>query len=145
MRLAQTSKDAPPSGVEVKKAHWLWEPTLQAVRTVANVPHWKCLRGRVQPGCTTKRYATKQGLIACARWLNPPAIKRKIFRGRARTKQDARNRVPHKKRTAQAIKAAQVSVRDRGATRSVCRADTGTGDDRRDTECLDAHEYWSPV
>ncbi|KAE9057180.1 hypothetical protein PF007_g31731 [Phytophthora fragariae] len=38
MRLAQTSKDAPPSGVEVKKARRLWEPTLQAVRTVANVP-----------------------------------------------------------------------------------------------------------
>ncbi|KAE9259852.1 hypothetical protein PR003_g34606 [Phytophthora rubi] len=43
MRLAQTSKDAPPSGVEVKKAHRLWEPTLQAVRTVANVPHRKLL------------------------------------------------------------------------------------------------------
>ncbi|KAE9268123.1 hypothetical protein PR003_g31552, partial [Phytophthora rubi] len=55
MRLAQTSKDAPPSGVEVKKARRLWEPTLQAVRTVANVPHRKCLRARVQPGCTTKR------------------------------------------------------------------------------------------
>ncbi|KAE8957947.1 hypothetical protein PF011_g30959 [Phytophthora fragariae] len=66
------------SGVEVKKAHRLWEPTLQTVRTVANVPHRKCLRARVQPGCTTKRYATQQGLIACARGLNPPAIKRKI-------------------------------------------------------------------
>ncbi|KAE8951074.1 hypothetical protein PR003_g34977, partial [Phytophthora rubi] len=62
MRLAQTSKDAPPSGVEVKKAHRLWEPTLQAVRTVANAPHRKYLRARVQPGCTTKRYAIKQGL-----------------------------------------------------------------------------------
>ncbi|KAE8875667.1 hypothetical protein PF003_g40221 [Phytophthora fragariae] len=78
MRLAQTSKDAPPSGVEVKKAHRLWEPTLQAVRTVANVPHRKCLRARVQPGCTKKRCAIKPGLIACARGLNPPAIKRKI-------------------------------------------------------------------
>ncbi|KAE8958623.1 hypothetical protein PR003_g34359 [Phytophthora rubi] len=78
MRLAQTSKDAPPSGVEVKKAHRLWEPTLQAVRTVANVPHRKCLRARVQPGCTTKRYAIKQGLIACARGKNPPATKKKI-------------------------------------------------------------------
>ncbi|KAE8969111.1 hypothetical protein PF010_g31695 [Phytophthora fragariae] len=183
MRLAQTSKDAPPSGVEVKKAHRLWEPTVQAVRTVANVPHRKCLRARVQPGCTTKRFATKQGLIACARGknppvttrnalrahvqpgctkkrcaikpgliacargLNPPAIKRKICPrpGPDKTRQDARNWVLHKKRTAQASKAAQVSVRDRGATRSVCRADTGTGDDRRDTECLDAHEYRSPV
>ncbi|KAE9019666.1 hypothetical protein PR001_g13826 [Phytophthora rubi] len=53
-------------------------PTLQAVRTVANVPHRKCLHARVQPGCTTKRHAIKQGLIACARGLNPPAIKRKI-------------------------------------------------------------------
>ncbi|KAE8885762.1 hypothetical protein PF003_g30003 [Phytophthora fragariae] len=44
MRLVQTSKGAPPSGVEVKKARRLWEPTLQAVRTVANVPHRKCLR-----------------------------------------------------------------------------------------------------
>ncbi|KAE8958564.1 hypothetical protein PF005_g31297 [Phytophthora fragariae] len=78
MRLAQTSKDAPPSGVEVEKAHRLWEPTLQAVRTVANAPHRKCLRARVQPGCTKKRYTIKPGLIACARGLNPPAIKRKI-------------------------------------------------------------------
>ncbi|KAE9025729.1 hypothetical protein PR001_g12354 [Phytophthora rubi] len=46
MGLAQTSKDAPPSGVK--------------------------------PGCTTKRYAIKQGLITCARGLNPPVIKRKI-------------------------------------------------------------------
>ncbi|KAE8890345.1 hypothetical protein PF005_g28926 [Phytophthora fragariae] len=61
-----------------KKAHRLWEPTLQAVRAVANVPHRNCLRARVQPGCTTKRYAIKQGLIACARGKNPPAIKRKI-------------------------------------------------------------------
>ncbi|KAE8958110.1 hypothetical protein PR001_g31143, partial [Phytophthora rubi] len=44
MRLDQTSKNAPPSGVEVKKAHRLWEPTLQAVRTVADAPHRKCLR-----------------------------------------------------------------------------------------------------
>ncbi|KAE9057876.1 hypothetical protein PF007_g31498 [Phytophthora fragariae] len=78
MRLTQTSKDAPPSGVEVEKARRLWEPTLQAVWTVANVPHRKCLRARVQPGCTTKQHATKQGLIACARGKNPPAIKRKI-------------------------------------------------------------------
>uniref|UniRef100_H3GKL0 Reverse transcriptase n=1 Tax=Phytophthora ramorum TaxID=164328 RepID=H3GKL0_PHYRM len=56
-----------PRGVEVKKARQLWEPTLQAVRTVANVPHRKCLRARVQPGCTTKRCAIKPGLNACAR------------------------------------------------------------------------------
>uniref|UniRef100_H3H916 Reverse transcriptase domain-containing protein n=1 Tax=Phytophthora ramorum TaxID=164328 RepID=H3H916_PHYRM len=54
-------------GAEVKKARRLWEPTLQAVRTVANVPHRKCLRARVQPGCTTKRCAIKPGLNACAR------------------------------------------------------------------------------
>ncbi|KAE9333540.1 hypothetical protein PF008_g14397 [Phytophthora fragariae] len=65
------SKDAPPSGVEVKKARRLWEPTLQAVRSVANVPHRKCQRARMQPGCPTKRYAIKPGLIACARGLNP--------------------------------------------------------------------------
>ncbi|GMF53057.1 unnamed protein product [Phytophthora fragariaefolia] len=41
--------------------------------------------------------------------------------------------------------AAQVSVRDRDATSRVCRADTATGDKRRDTECLDAFGYWSPV
>ncbi|KAE9273430.1 hypothetical protein PR003_g29913, partial [Phytophthora rubi] len=63
MRLAQMSKDALPSGVEVKIAHRLWEPTLQAVRTVTNVPHRKCLRARVQPGCSKKRYAIKPGLI----------------------------------------------------------------------------------
>ncbi|KAE8906085.1 hypothetical protein PF003_g10130 [Phytophthora fragariae] len=80
MRLAQTSKGAPPSGVEVKKARRLWEPTLQAVRTVANVPHRKCLRARVQPGCPTKRYAIKQGLIACARGKNPPATTRNALR-----------------------------------------------------------------
>ncbi|KAE8956183.1 hypothetical protein PF011_g31562 [Phytophthora fragariae] len=80
MRLAQTSKDAAPSGVEVKKAHRLWEPTLQAVWTVANVPHRKCLRARVQPGCTTKRYAIKQDLIACARGKNPPATTRNALR-----------------------------------------------------------------
>ncbi|KAE8897348.1 hypothetical protein PF003_g18935 [Phytophthora fragariae] len=80
MRLAQTSKDAPPSGVEVKKARRLWEPTLQAVRTVANVTHRKCLRAPVQPGCTTKRYAIKQGVIACARGKNPPATTRNALR-----------------------------------------------------------------
>ncbi|KAE8903551.1 hypothetical protein PF003_g12172 [Phytophthora fragariae] len=80
MRLVQTSKDAPPSDVEVKKARRLWEPTLQAVRTVANIPHRKCLRDRVQPGCTTKRYAIKQGLIACARGENPPATTRNTLR-----------------------------------------------------------------
>ncbi|KAE8912212.1 hypothetical protein PF003_g3916 [Phytophthora fragariae] len=58
----------------------LWEPTLQAVRTVANVPHRKCLRARVQPGCTAKRYATKQSLIACARGKNPPATTRNALR-----------------------------------------------------------------
>ncbi|KAE8903342.1 hypothetical protein PF001_g30550 [Phytophthora fragariae] len=82
MRLAQTSKGAPPSGVEVKKARRLWEPTLQAVRTFANVPHRKCLRARVQPGCTKKRYAIKQGLIACARGKNPPATTRNALRAR---------------------------------------------------------------
>uniref|UniRef100_H3H3A2 Reverse transcriptase n=1 Tax=Phytophthora ramorum TaxID=164328 RepID=H3H3A2_PHYRM len=35
-----------PRGVEVKKACRLWEPT----RTVANVPHRKCLRARDQAG-----------------------------------------------------------------------------------------------
>ncbi|KAE9264840.1 hypothetical protein PF001_g31128 [Phytophthora fragariae] len=58
-------------------------------------------------GCTTKRYAIKPGLIACARGLNPPAIKMKICPRPGPDKQDARNRVPHKKRTAQASKAAQ--------------------------------------
>ncbi|KAE9062296.1 hypothetical protein PF007_g29961 [Phytophthora fragariae] len=139
MRLAQTSKDAPPSGVEVKKAHRLWEPTLQAVRTVANVPHRKCLRARVQPGCTTKRYATKQGLIACARGLNPPAIKRKICPRPGPDKTRRAEPGSAQEANGASEQAAQVSVRDRGATRGVCRADTGTGDDRRDTECLDAY------
>ncbi|GMF60023.1 unnamed protein product [Phytophthora fragariaefolia] len=48
-------------------------------------------------------------------------------------------------RTAQASQAAQVSVRDRDAASSVCRANTATGDNRRDPECLDAYGYWSPV
>ncbi|KAE8974610.1 hypothetical protein PF010_g27932 [Phytophthora fragariae] len=54
-------------------------------------------------------------------------------------------RTRSERRTAQASKAAQVSVRDRDATRSICRADSGTGDARRDPECLDEYEYWSPV
>ncbi|KAG3055470.1 hypothetical protein PI125_g25709 [Phytophthora idaei] len=37
--------------------------TRQAVLAVANVQHRKSLRARVQPGCTTKRYAIKPGLI----------------------------------------------------------------------------------
>ncbi|GMF28667.1 unnamed protein product [Phytophthora fragariaefolia] len=45
----------------------------------------------------------------------------------------------------EASQAAQVSVRDRYATSGVCRTDTATGDNRRDPECLDAYEYWSPV
>uniref|UniRef100_H3HAG2 Reverse transcriptase domain-containing protein n=1 Tax=Phytophthora ramorum TaxID=164328 RepID=H3HAG2_PHYRM len=65
-----------PRGVEVKKARRLWEPTLQTVRTVANVPHRRCLRARVQPGCTTKRCAIKPGLNACTRGKNPPASTR---------------------------------------------------------------------
>ncbi|KAE9045269.1 hypothetical protein PR001_g5034 [Phytophthora rubi] len=73
------------------------------------------LRAHVQPGCTKKRYVIKPGLIACARGLNPPAIKRKICPGPD----------PDKTRRAE--------------------PDTGTGDARRDPECLDAYEYWSPV
>ncbi|GMF45034.1 unnamed protein product [Phytophthora fragariaefolia] len=46
---------------------------------------------------------------------------------------------------AQARQAAQVSVRDGDAASSVCRADTATGDNRRDPECHDAYGYWSPV
>ncbi|GMF54820.1 unnamed protein product [Phytophthora fragariaefolia] len=46
---------------------------------------------------------------------------------------------------ADAASSAGVSVRDRDAASSVCRADTATGVDRRDPECLDAHGYWSPV
>ncbi|KAE9051770.1 hypothetical protein PR001_g1127 [Phytophthora rubi] len=48
-------------------------------------------------------------MIACARGLNPPAIKRKICPRSILGKQEARNRVLHKKRAAQASKAAQVS------------------------------------
>ncbi|KAG3054862.1 hypothetical protein PI125_g25797 [Phytophthora idaei] len=48
--------------------------TRQAVLTVANVQHRKSLRARVQPGCTTKRYAIKPGLIVCVRGKNPPTV-----------------------------------------------------------------------
>ncbi|GMF57253.1 unnamed protein product [Phytophthora fragariaefolia] len=51
------------------------EPTPQAVRAVANVPHRKCLRTHVLPGCTTKRYTIKPGLIACVRGMIPPTNK----------------------------------------------------------------------
>uniref|UniRef100_H3H215 Retrotransposon gag domain-containing protein n=1 Tax=Phytophthora ramorum TaxID=164328 RepID=H3H215_PHYRM len=47
------------SSVEVKKAYRLWEPTLQAVRTVANVPHRKCLRARDQAGLERVRPRVK--------------------------------------------------------------------------------------
>ncbi|KAE8953809.1 hypothetical protein PR003_g34001 [Phytophthora rubi] len=97
------------------------------------------LRAHVQPGCTKKRYVIKPGLIACARGLNPPAIKKKICPRPSPDKTRRAEPGSHKKRTAQASKAAQVSVRDRDATSSVCRADTGTRDDRRDSECLDAY------
>ncbi|GMF57377.1 unnamed protein product [Phytophthora fragariaefolia] len=55
------------------------------------------------------------------------------------------NQAGHEKRTAQARQTAQVSIRDRDVASSVCRADTATGDDRRDPERLDAYGYWSPV
>ncbi|KAG3171372.1 hypothetical protein PC128_g18744 [Phytophthora cactorum] len=48
--------------------------TRQAVLAVANVQHRKTLRARVQPGCTTKRYAIKPGLIVCVRGKNPPTV-----------------------------------------------------------------------
>ncbi|KAG3048865.1 hypothetical protein PI125_g26664 [Phytophthora idaei] len=46
---------------------------------------------------------------------------------------------------AQATQAAQVSVRDRDATRDVCRADIGHDVECRDVERLDTDPYWSPV
>ena len=60
----------------------LREPTLQAVRTVANVPHRKNLHAVVQPGCTTKRRATKPGLKSLARGMYPPAVLKKNTRPR---------------------------------------------------------------
>ncbi|GMF46733.1 unnamed protein product [Phytophthora fragariaefolia] len=39
----------------------------------------------------------------------------------------------------------RISVRDRDVASSVCRADTATGDNRRDPERLDAYGYWSPA
>ncbi|KAE8877068.1 hypothetical protein PF003_g38853 [Phytophthora fragariae] len=131
---------------KVKKAHRLWEPTLQAVRTVANVPHRKCLRGRVQPGCTKKRCAIKPGLIACARRVEPAGDQKEDLSaagpGQNKTRGTGfRTRSERRKRA----KLRKSRSGTEGATRSVCRADTGTGDDRRDTERLDAHEYCSPV
>ncbi|GMF42898.1 unnamed protein product [Phytophthora fragariaefolia] len=82
----------------------LREPTLQAVRAVANVLHRKCLRARVQPRCTTKRYTIKPGLIAVASGWIPPAIKRETCPRPGLDKINARNRVPHEKRTTQARK-----------------------------------------
>ncbi|GMF55523.1 unnamed protein product [Phytophthora fragariaefolia] len=46
---------------------------------------------------------------------------------------------------ADAASSAGVSVRDRDAASSACRAATATGDNRRDPECLDAYGFWSPV
>ncbi|GMF29847.1 unnamed protein product [Phytophthora fragariaefolia] len=102
-------------------------------------------------GC--KRHAPE--MLACSRAAGlqddaihnqaPPAIKERSVHGRAWTKEDTRNRVPHEKRTAQASQAVQVSVRDRDTTSGGCRADTATRDARRDPECLNAYEYWSPV
>ncbi|KAE9264081.1 hypothetical protein PR003_g32920, partial [Phytophthora rubi] len=56
------------------------EFSLRQAKLHVNVPHRKCLRARVQPGCTTKRYAIKQGLIACARGKNLPATTRNALR-----------------------------------------------------------------
>ncbi|GMF46576.1 unnamed protein product [Phytophthora fragariaefolia] len=99
----------------------------------------------VQPGFTTKQYAIKSVLIGCGRGLIPPAPKERLVHGRAGIRQYAPNLVPHQKRTAQARQAAQVSVRGRDVARSVCRADTATGDNRRDPEWLDAYGYCSSV
>ncbi|GMF59984.1 unnamed protein product [Phytophthora fragariaefolia] len=66
------------------------------------------------------------------------AVRRRRRRGASAPGADAAS-------SAGARQAAQVSVRDRDATSRVCRADTATGDDRRDTECLDAYGYCSPV
>ncbi|KAE8886682.1 hypothetical protein PF003_g29305 [Phytophthora fragariae] len=69
MRLAQTSKDASRSGVEVKEARRLWEPKLQAVRTVANVPHRKCLRAAGLHGEAVR----DQAVLDCVRPREEPA------------------------------------------------------------------------
>ncbi|GMF54673.1 unnamed protein product [Phytophthora fragariaefolia] len=66
------------------------------------------------------------------------AVRRRGKRGASAPGADAAS-------SADARQAAQVSVRDRDATSSVCPADTATGDNRRDAECLDAYGYWSPV
>ncbi|GMF23750.1 unnamed protein product [Phytophthora fragariaefolia] len=102
----------------------------------------KCV---VRSGCTMERYTIKPGLIACARGLIPPAIRRKICPRPGLDK--TRHAEPGSARevNGQEGQDAQDSVRDRDAASSVCRADTATGDDRRDPECLDVYGYWSPV
>ncbi|GMF42600.1 unnamed protein product [Phytophthora fragariaefolia] len=89
-------KDAPPSAVEGKEARQPREPMLQGVRTVANVPHRKCLRARMQPGCRKKRYTIKPGVIACVRGMRRRSDERSVH-GRAWTEEHTRNRVPHEK------------------------------------------------
>ncbi|KAG3194089.1 hypothetical protein PC128_g9643 [Phytophthora cactorum] len=57
------------------KEHQLRElMTRQAVLAITNVQHRKSLRARVQPSCTTKRYAIKPGLIVSVRGKNPPTV-----------------------------------------------------------------------
>ncbi|GMF42689.1 unnamed protein product [Phytophthora fragariaefolia] len=51
----------------------------------------------------------------------------------------------HENRTMQASQPALGSVKDRAATSSIGQADTATGDNHRDPECLDAYGFWSPV
>ncbi|KAG3086407.1 hypothetical protein PC121_g4949 [Phytophthora cactorum] len=119
--------------------------TRQAVLAVANAQHRESLRAHVQPGCTKKRYAIKPGLIVCVRGKNPPTVSTTETRPRPGLDEEQVEPGSTKETTAQATQAAQVSVRDRDATRDVCRADIGHDVECRDVERLDTDPYWSPV
>ncbi|KAI9981179.1 hypothetical protein PInf_010864 [Phytophthora infestans] len=74
------------------------------------------------PDCTTKRNAIKPGLIIRVREKNPRMVTTEI---RPRPGLDEKRVKPGftKQKTAQATKAAQVSVQGRGDTNDICRAD----------------------
>ncbi|KAG2774972.1 hypothetical protein Pcac1_g14350 [Phytophthora cactorum] len=115
--------------------------TWQAVLAVANAQHRESLRAHLEPGCTKKRYAIKPGLIVCVRGKNPPTVTTTETRPRPGWTRNTWSRDPQEEKTAQA---AQVSVRDRDATRDVSPADIGRDVECRDVERLDTDPYWSP-
>ncbi|GMG18066.1 unnamed protein product [Phytophthora fragariaefolia] len=100
------------------------------------------VRARVQPDSMTKWYTIKQGLIACARGLTPPAIKRKICPRLGLDK----SRYTESGSAREANESSCASLGQGPEYYKQCLPGRRSDWSRPSRpECLDEYGYWSPV